>query len=354
MEPEPIYTTYMNTKEAASLLGYTMQHTRLLVREGVLPGLKFGRDWLVERVAVARYLGEYRDGTMSEKSRDENTDVLPQAVNVAQVPQRSPFRYPGGKTWLVPYIRQWLGSHSHRITELIEPFAGGGIVSLTAVFEQLATHATMVELDEDVGAVWTAVLNGKGEWLAQQIERFTPATDMLHDLFMQDNRSIEYRAFLTIVRNRVARGGIMAPGAGIVKNGENGKGLTSRWYPETLSRRIRDIIAEKGRFTFIQGDGLQLMHDQADREDCVWFIDPPYTVAGKRLYRHSDIDHDLLFSHASRLAGDVLMTYDNADEIRFLADKYHLEHQRIAMKTTHHLAKYELLIGRSLNWLVGG
>lgn len=29
-------------------------------------------------------------------------------VNVASVPQRSPFRYPGGKTWLVPYVRDWL------------------------------------------------------------------------------------------------------------------------------------------------------------------------------------------------------------------------------------------------------
>ncbi|MBN2594284.1 MAG: hypothetical protein JXA81_12320, partial [Sedimentisphaerales bacterium] len=31
-------------------------------------------------------------------------------VNVASVPLRSPFRYPGGKTWLVPYVRQWLSS----------------------------------------------------------------------------------------------------------------------------------------------------------------------------------------------------------------------------------------------------
>ena len=27
------------------------------------------------------------------------------SVNVASVPQRSPFRYPGGKTWLVPQVR---------------------------------------------------------------------------------------------------------------------------------------------------------------------------------------------------------------------------------------------------------
>ena len=31
------------------------------------------------------------------------------AVNVAAVPQRSPLRYPGGKTWLIPHVRAWLG-----------------------------------------------------------------------------------------------------------------------------------------------------------------------------------------------------------------------------------------------------
>jgi DNA adenine methylase len=29
-------------------------------------------------------------------------------VNVASVAQRSPFRYPGGKTWLIPTVRKWL------------------------------------------------------------------------------------------------------------------------------------------------------------------------------------------------------------------------------------------------------
>src|SRR5438552_126943 len=57
-------------------------------------------------------------------------------VNVASVPQRSPFRYPGGKTWLVPYIREWLHSKRQRPSRLIEPFAGGAIISLTSAFER--------------------------------------------------------------------------------------------------------------------------------------------------------------------------------------------------------------------------
>ena len=67
------------------------------------------------------------------------------SVNVASIPQISPFRYPGGKTWIVPRLRCWLsqtlrcqlGIRPIRPTLLIEPFAGGGSVSLTAVAEQL-------------------------------------------------------------------------------------------------------------------------------------------------------------------------------------------------------------------------
>ena len=92
-------------------------------------------------------------------------------VNVATVPQRSLFRYPGGKTWLVPYIRQWL-TRRKPVDHLIEPFAGGGIVSLTAVCEDLAKRATLVEKDSHVAAVWRILLNGGAHRLADRIANF--------------------------------------------------------------------------------------------------------------------------------------------------------------------------------------
>src|SRR6202007_373516 len=85
-------------------------------------------------------------------------------VNVASVPQRSPFRYPGGKTWLIPVVRQWLKGRAKKPNELIEPFAGGGIVGLTVAFEDLANSVTMVERDEQVSAVWETILHGGNEW----------------------------------------------------------------------------------------------------------------------------------------------------------------------------------------------
>ena len=48
-------------------------------------------------------------------------------TNVAQVKQLSPFRYPGGKTWLVPEIRNWLRSARRMPDVFVEPFAGGAM-----------------------------------------------------------------------------------------------------------------------------------------------------------------------------------------------------------------------------------
>jgi len=272
-------------------------------------------------------------------------------VNVATVPKRSPFRYAGGKTWLIPRIREWLGSYATPPLELIEPFAGGGIVSLTAAAEGLVHRATLVELDKDVASVWYTLLNGYGRLLADEVVRFQLCPENVQAALKRAEDGLYERAFATILRNRISRGGILAPGAGIVKHGENGKGLASRWYPETLRRRILDIVALKHKLRFHEGDGLDYLRRNARRPDAVFFIDPPYVVAGRRLYTHSDIDHAKLFETASALVGDFLITYDSTPEIRGLAARHGFAVREVAMKNTHHAHKTELLISRDLGWM---
>ena len=71
-------------------------------------------------------------------------------------------------TWFIPYVRQWLTANDSIDRELIEPFAGGGIVSLTAVAEKRVRRVLMVELDQDVAAVWETLFNEDAEWLAKK------------------------------------------------------------------------------------------------------------------------------------------------------------------------------------------
>jgi len=276
---------------------------------------------------------------------------LDRPVNVASVPQRSPFRYPGGKTWLVPYVRTWLSSLSPKPRVLIEPFAGGGIVGLTAAFEKLAEHVVLVEKDADVASVWHAILGGQADWLARQIEQFDLTPQRVREVLGKQPQTQRERAFATILRNRVQRGGIMAPGGSLMKNGENGRGLRSRWYPETLAKRIRTIAAIRNRITFIQGDGLEVIAAYADDEGAAFFVDPPYTVAARRLYQHWEVDHRKLFALLRNTSGNVLLTYDNTREIVALAEEFRFETRAVAMKNTHHARMTELLIAKDLTWL---
>jgi DNA adenine methylase len=277
-------------------------------------------------------------------------------VNVASVPLRSPFRYPGGKTWLVPRIRQWLGSLPSKPKIFIEPFAGGGIVGLSVAFENLASHVVLVELDHQVAAVWKTIIIGDGEWLAERIENFNFSHETVDEVLEATNLNTQEKAFQTIVKNRVNRGGILAPGAGKVKKGEKGKGIASRWYPETLSKRIRKINRIRDKLTFIEGDGLEEIRKNLQRPETVFFIDPPYTAggkrAGRRLYTHSELDHDELFRMCRKLDGDFLMTYSNDKTTQQLARKHQFAIREIAMKNTHHAKMTEILVSRNLDWLI--
>jgi DNA adenine methylase len=278
-----------------------------------------------------------------------------QIVNVASVSQRSPFRYPGGKTWLVPFVTQWLMRLPQRPAEFIEPFAGGAIIGLTVAFEKLANHVTLVELDEPVASVWKAIIYGDYRWLANEIIHFDLSSENVDKELNKTEVSVEEKAFQTILRNRINRGGILAPGAGRIKNGENGRGIKSRWYPETLSKRILNIGKIRERITFIEGDGLQVLEQNSKRTDVVFFIDPPYTAAGKkagtRLYTYFDIDHELLFKLVEVIKGHFLMTYDNTSGVKQMAEQHGFVTDVVAMKNTHHTEMTELLISRSLDWL---
>ena len=93
----------------------------------------------------------------------------PKVVNVSSVPQRSPFRYAGGKSWLIPVIRKWLKDNKNI---LVEPFLGGGSISLSACMEKLTELSIMVELDEEVASVWKTILSDDCDWLIEQIKKF--------------------------------------------------------------------------------------------------------------------------------------------------------------------------------------
>jgi DNA adenine methylase len=272
-------------------------------------------------------------------------------INVAQVRQLSPLRYPGGKTWLVPEVRNWLMLAKRKPTILVEPFAGGAMVGLTAAAEDLVDRVVLAELDDDVAALWKTIFHGSAAevtWLRNSITSFKVNLDNVRDVLAKESQETKARAFRTIVKNRMQRGGIMAAGAGLVKSGEAGRGLHSRWYPETLGKRIDALRTLKDRITFEHGDAFEVIRRFASDSKAAFFVDPPYTAGGKkagnRLYTYNEIDHEGLFALMSKVRGIAMLTYDDTPEVRKLAKHHGFRIVEVPMKNTHHAIIRELLV----------
>ena len=302
-------------------------------------------------MALQRHIAGSPEDSARPYAGSNNPRSIPiltdKVVNVASVPQRSPMRYPGGKTWLVPEIRKWLQGLDFRPSVFVEPFAGGGIASLTAVMDGYVDKAVLCEKDPDISNLWRHLLD-EPEQLAQLVENFVPTTDNVRNVLETASDYGIDAAFRTLLRNRINRGGIIAKGASMMKQGENNNGITSRWYPDTLAARIRTIGVHAGQFDVFQGDGVSLVALCQDNRTAAFFIDPPYTAAGKRagrrLYTHNQIGHEKLFDRMSDVRGAFMMTYDESPEVIELARNRGFHLAKVAMKNTHHTVMYELLI----------
>jgi DNA adenine methylase len=152
----------------------------------------------------------------------------------------------------------------------------------------------------------------------------------------------------------------MAPGAGFLKRGEDDKGISSRWYPETLAKRIERIHALRAKIIFREDDGLKVLASLAKRHHIAAFVDPPYTANGKgagvRLYRHHDVDSAKLFDIAERFSGPMIITYHRSVIVRKQAEAVAIECRTVEVRTAHSMKRRELIMfkaGRNGSTSVG-
>lgn len=288
-------------------------------------------------------------GDKGTVAAQQSAPTAQQVVNVSSVKQTSPFRYPGGKTWLVPAVLDWVGGLAQRPKSLVDPFTGGGSVPLAVLRAGLVDRLVLGERDSDVSSVWQCILSSQNAALCHRIERFPISRENVMIELLRPAASNADRAFQVLLRNRTSHGGILASGSSLLVAGERGRGVASRWYPQTLVNRLHVLSALRSMIDFFEIDAFVLVERYIRRQDVVFFIDPPYTAgagkrAGRRLYRFNELDHARLFTIMSNAAGPFLMTYDDCPEVMQMAIDHGFQVARVPMKSTHHVRKFELLI----------
>ena len=200
----------------------------------------------------------------------------------------------------------------------------------------------MFERDQDVAALWKTALLDTDD-LTERIQQFTPSRKVVEELERAGWRNDAERAFRTLVLNRTKRAGILAPGASFLESGENAKGIGSRWYPDTLVKRLQEIGKHAQKIAFYEGDSMRILEPllKGWGQKAAVFVDPPYTGkggkrAGSRLYAHCTIDHVRLFEILDRSHSNFLMTYDGAQEIVDLIHQHGFCAVRVEMNNAHY------------------
>lgn len=254
-----------------------------------------------------------------------NENLLETPINVSKVEHLSPFRYPGGKTWLVPRFMNYFTKREDRCSNFVEAFAGGAIIGLTIASRNLTDKLTINELDPEISAVWETIFSNDYKKLIQDILEFDLTQENVKTYIDKENKNTTEIAFQTILKNRTYHGGILAAGSGLLKNGEKGKGIKSRWYPQTLAKRILHLHTLKDKVEVLNEDALSYLEKFDDKKGFV-FIDPPYTAlgkrAGKRLYNFHELNHDKLFDICAEKDFDFMMTYDENEFVLAASEKH--------------------------------
>ncbi len=300
--------------------------------------LQLYRPYVVEPALLEQYVPFARASTRP-------IDLV--SANVATVPHYSPFRYPGGKTWLTHILRRWFAAKP--VTTICEPFAGGASASLIAIVEGYVERAILVEKDASVASVWRTILSSNAERLIERILRFKISRRTVNEVLNSRPTGDTSLAFQTIVKNRCRHGGILAGSAGLLIRGERDRGLFSRWYPETLAKRIRLIHSHRERIAFVEGDGISALQRFGQRKQQLkLFVDPPYPKLmqpGVRpLYNHCALNHERIFRLLEKTPHDFLLTYDDTDYARRLARTANFCYLTIAMRNSNADSKKELII----------
>lgn len=236
----------------------------------------------------------------------------------------SPLRYPGGKAPFAPFIAKVMNENGVAGGHYLEPYAGGAGVALDLLFHGHASHIHINDADPAVYAFWISVTRYSCKLL--KLLESTPIT--IEEWFKwrsvlreECKADLVEKGFATLFMNRTNRSGILKAGVIGGKNQDGDYRLDARFKKDIVAARINHIARRADDISVYCEDSLSLLNRCADflPKKSLIYLDPPYYVKGKGLYRNY-YQHDDHVAIAKTIQGRTfkwpwVVSYDNAEEI---------------------------------------
>lgn len=253
----------------------------------------------------------------------------------------SPLRYPGGKSRVIDQIYERL--NHEKLDTFIELFAGGASLGLSLLDAGVIQKLVLNDMDPLVANFWKVATEPAScsaliEFLEKRreptmVDYWDAKWSLIPEKAEGDNSRllcVDFSAtpitsaYGFLLLNRLSFGGILNANPICGKNGTD-EDLRQRWNKKSLIKRLSRILELSDRIQVYQMDALDMMQESAGWIDkATIFVDPPYTKAGKQLYRetfenqHEDLADMLNEFYRAWPGPDIIITYDDCQMIRDL------------------------------------
>lgn len=240
----------------------------------------------------------------------------------------SPFRYPGGKGFLTPFLQERIAKcFGNSPGAYAEPYCGGAGSALNLLVDGAVELLYLNDADHRIYSAWRAILFETDRFIEALND--TPPTlrsweACLQKLHEKPESAYDFEiGFATFFINRTSRSGVVLGSGPIGGYSQDGKWkIDARFNKAALASKIRRIGQLKESVFLTNLDGLAFCRDLASKnvlDETLLFVDPPYVQAGGRLYfdgmtlaKHDALAEWLL----SGAARHWILTYDDHPVVR--------------------------------------
>lgn len=270
----------------------------------------------------------------------------------------SPLRYPGGKSQLLPFVRELISYINPSPVCYCEPFCGGAGIAISLLLNDEVKDIIINDADFGIFSFWKAIVEETDRFV--NMINSTPITidewnkqkrillDSTNTSIIKGQYSFEL-GFATFFLNRTNVSGIIKGGVigGLAQTGKNK--LDCRFKKQVLIKKIQAIAKKKDHITITNFDGRELIKMVSSSENAdktFMFVDPPYVKQGKNLYLNALTidDHNELYGEI-KTADQLrwIVTYDDCVEIRNMYNSQDLRRYFIRYSANNRRKASELI-----------
>jgi DNA adenine methylase len=241
--------------------------------------------------------------TLEEPNLFEKSENSSENIEI-KYSNRSPLRYPGGKTRGVEFITRFF---PRNLDKLLSPFFGGGSIELATAAK--GTKVYGYDIFTPLVEFWQCLIKQPNE-LANEVSKYLP---------LEKEKFYELQRFQTFFKKKLERAAVYYV---LNRSSFSGATLSGGMSPEhprftlTSIERLRNFYN-----TNIEVNKADYKTSLAKHPFTFAYLDPPYLIRsslyGKKGDAHKDFDHEGL-AKILKEREHWLLSYNDCDEIRDL------------------------------------